>query len=80
MTFENLEKYHYGDDYDDCTLSSSYPEFNFEEDYINIKPSYQKIISLLDEVNEYERKISDLKYNITNLENNYNTALTEQIA
>ncbi len=79
-TFENENSYSYFDACSSYELTSSYPKFDFTNEYNTLEDDYKKIVDLKKSINSFERTISTKERQIQNYQEDYNTSLTEDIA
>ncbi|MDD5769928.1 MAG: hypothetical protein PHE25_03090 [Candidatus Gracilibacteria bacterium] len=78
-SFKTGSSYGYGYEcYDE--LKSTNPEFDFTTEYNNLKGPYKKILSFKSEIYSLEERQRNLKDKEKEIEQNYNTSLTEKIA
>lgn len=80
---ENNNANYYYDDYnhtDNCTLTSTNPEFDFTTEYNKLETPFKEINNYKKDLQNLKTQKSNLEYNQTNSQNDYNTSLTEKIA
>lgn len=76
---KNYNSYWYNND-NDCNITSTNPEFNFDPEYSNLKIPYDEIIRLNDNISTLNSQKSKIEYNEQRNQTDYNTSLTEKIA
>jgi hypothetical protein len=66
--------------YNDCTLTSTNPLFDFTNEYNKLKTPFDSINNYKKELQSLQSQKSNLDYKQRNSQNDYNTSLTEKIA
>ena len=70
----------YGNGYNSCTLISENPLYDLTSTYNSLLPAYNAWISTAESITRLQSELSNLESQERNVQNNYNTSLTEDIA
>ncbi len=80
MDTKNEISYNSYSSYEDCTLVSENPQFDFTRTYNTLLPWFKEIQDRETNISELESNKRDIEYKRSDSQSNYNTSLTEKIA